>query len=42
LLAPSERHLDRCFSTADGTCPPLAPVFHERFPEDDPLAAIAP
>ncbi|MBN9421380.1 MAG: phenylacetic acid degradation operon negative regulatory protein PaaX [Candidatus Accumulibacter sp. 66-26] len=42
LLAPSERHLDRCFSIADGSCPPFDPAFLERFPEDDPLAAIAP
>lgn len=42
LLAPSERHLERCFSTADGSCPALDPMVHERFPEDDPLAAIAP
>lgn len=42
LLPAAERHLDRCFSTADGNCPPFDPLFRERFPEDDPLAAIAP
>lgn len=42
LLAPSERHLDACLRTADGHCPPLDGALDGRFPEDDPLAAIAP
>jgi len=42
LLAPSERHLDACLRTADGRCPPLDGALDGRFPEDDPLAAIAP
>jgi phenylacetic acid degradation operon negative regulatory protein len=41
LLLPSERHLDHYFAVADGSCPPFNTRFHERFPEDDPLAAIA-
>jgi phenylacetic acid degradation operon negative regulatory protein len=42
LLAPAERYLDACFRTADGQCPALDATLDERFPEDDPLAAIAP
>ncbi len=40
LLASSERHLDRCFSTADGHCPPFNSAFNERFREDDPLNVL--
>jgi phenylacetic acid degradation operon negative regulatory protein len=42
LLAPAERYLDASFRTADGQCPALDATLDERFPEDDPLAAIAP
>jgi phenylacetic acid degradation operon negative regulatory protein len=42
LLVPAERYLDACFRTADGKCPPLDATLDDRFPEDDPLAAIAP
>jgi phenylacetic acid degradation operon negative regulatory protein len=42
LLVPAERYLDACFRTADGKCPPLDATLDGRFPEDDPLAAIAP
>ena len=41
LLAPSERHLDLCFSTADGSRPSLIPSFCERFSEDDERADLA-
>jgi phenylacetic acid degradation operon negative regulatory protein len=41
-LAPaSERHLDRCLVLADGTIPPADPAFADRFPQDDPLAAMS-
>ncbi len=38
LLAPSERHLDSHFQLANGQTPPPAPLLHERFREEDPLA----
>lgn len=37
LLAPSERHLDFCLRTANGSCPPLGSSLIERFPDDEPL-----
>lgn len=41
-LAPaSECHLDRCLVLADGTIPPADPAFADRFPQDDPLAAMS-
>ena len=41
-LAPaSEHHLDRCLVLADGTIPPADPAFADRFPQDDPLAAMS-
>ena len=41
-LAPaSERHPDRCLVLADGTIPPADPAFADRFPQDDPLAAMS-
>ena len=41
-LAPaSERHLDRCLVLADGTIPSANPAFADRFPQDDPLAAMS-
>jgi phenylacetic acid degradation operon negative regulatory protein len=41
-LAPaSERRLDRCLVLADGTIPPADPAFADRFPQDDPLAAMS-
>ena len=41
-LAPaSERHLDRSLVLADGTIPPADPAFADRFPQDDPLAAMS-
>jgi len=36
-----ERHLDRCLMLADGTITPADPDFADRFPQDDPLAAIS-
>lgn len=41
LVPASERHLDRLLTLADGTVPPADPAIHDRFPADDPLAAIA-
>jgi len=41
LEAPSERHLDRMLTLADGSNPPLDPSGAERFPQDDPLAAMS-
>lgn len=41
LSAPAERHLDACLSTANGACPQRDPAMPLRFPDDDPLAAIA-
>ena len=41
-LAPaSERHLDAVLILADGTIPPADPAFADRFPKDDPLAAMS-
>ncbi|MBL8420586.1 MAG: hypothetical protein JNK92_08095 [Dechloromonas sp.] len=41
-LAPaSERHLDAVLTLADGNNPPADPAFAERFPQDDPLAAMS-
>lgn len=34
LLAPSERYLDRRFTVADGSCPPLDPAYGKRFCDD--------
>ncbi len=42
LLTPSERHLDRLLSTADGRCPARHARFHSRFAVDDPLLLAAP
>ncbi len=41
LAAPSERHLDRFLSLADGTVPAAGPGVAERFPDDDPLSVIS-
>lgn len=41
LVEPSERHLQEHLRLADGGFPPLDPSFADRFPDDDPLAAIA-
>lgn len=41
LVEPSERHLQAHLRLADGGFPPLDPSFADRFPDDDPLAAIA-
>lgn len=41
LRAPSERYLDLCLRTADGSSPPLDVALAERFPDDDPLAVTA-
>lgn len=38
LLAPSERHLDHCFQTANGQCPTEPGQVQERFAEDEPLS----
>ena len=40
LVAASERHLDKLLTLADGTNPPFDPAYAERFPQDDPLAAM--
>ena len=40
LEAASERHLDQYLTLADGSCPTLDPSYAERFPQDDPLAAM--
>lgn len=41
-LAPaSERHLDSVLTLADGSIPPADPAFADRFPQDDPLAAMS-
>lgn len=40
LEAASERHLDQFLTLADGSNPPLDPSYAERFPQDDPLAAM--
>uniref|UniRef100_UPI00333F6EAC phenylacetic acid degradation operon negative regulatory protein PaaX n=1 Tax=Castellaniella defragrans TaxID=75697 RepID=UPI00333F6EAC len=41
LFEPSERHLNEHMRLADGSTPPLQPERLERFPSDDPLAAIS-
>lgn len=41
LAAPSEAHLDTHLRLADGTSPLRDIALPERFPDDDPLAAIA-
>ena len=41
LLEPSEQHLDASLILADGSVPPANPAVAERFPDDDPLAAMA-
>ena len=41
LVPASEPRLDRCLVPADGTIPPADPAFGERFPQDDPLAAMS-
>lgn len=41
LAGPSERHLERHLRLADDGFPPLDPDFADRFPSEDPLAAIA-
>lgn len=33
LLAPSEHHLDRCYTTADGNSPPFIASYYDRFSE---------
>lgn len=40
LEAASERHLDEFLTLADGTNPPVDPVYADRYPQDDPLAAM--
>lgn len=41
LVPASERHLDNLLTLADGSNPPSDPAYAERFPQDDPLAAMA-
>lgn len=41
LLEPSERHLDATLTLADGSIPAADPAVAERFPDDDPLAAMS-
>ncbi|UCV08129.1 phenylacetic acid degradation operon negative regulatory protein PaaX [Dechloromonas denitrificans] len=41
LVPASERHLDHLLTLADGTNPPCDPSYADRFPQDDPLAAMA-
>jgi len=41
-LAPaSKRHLDAALTLAGGSNPPADPAFADRFPQDDPLAAMS-
>jgi phenylacetic acid degradation operon negative regulatory protein len=35
------KELYRCLVLADGTIPPADPAFADRFPQDDPLAAMS-
>jgi len=41
LLAPSEVHLDRQLTLADGSVPAASQQLAQRFPQDDPLDRIA-
>ncbi len=41
LLVASERHLDAVLRWADGSTPPGGAALEQRFPGDDPLAAMA-
>lgn len=41
LLPAAERHLEATLTLADGSTPALDPAYAERFPQDDPLAAIS-
>lgn len=41
LLPAAEKHLEETLVLANGMTPPLDPSYIERFPQDDPLAAIS-
>src|SRR5574343_598753 len=41
LLPAAEQHLEATLTLADGSTPALDPAYAERFPQDDPLAAIS-